>query len=130
MHGCNPGWAGWAENEAANPADAIGMACLGYVAPVTLRPQFSTPVKRTHIHLQLYIYTYPMTSQGEIGEMSCAEAIGGFASLSGSRGMLLAGASDSRSQDRWILCADSIQRHALYCVVKRVRRKTPINDLL
>lgn len=56
-----------------------------------------------------------MTSQGEIGEMSCAEAIGGFASLSGSRGMLLAGASDSRSQDRWILCADSIQRHVLLC---------------
>ncbi|KAL6835076.1 hypothetical protein V8C40DRAFT_233484 [Trichoderma camerunense] len=50
---------------------------------------FSTPVKCTHIVLQLY--TYPMTSQGEIGEMSCAEAIGGFASLSGSRGMLLAG---------------------------------------
>lgn len=92
MHGCNPGWAGWAENEAANPADAIGMLCLGYVAPVTLRPQFFNPRKaHAYSSAALHLHTYPMTSQGEIGEMSCAEAIGGFASLSGSRGMLLAG---------------------------------------
>ncbi|PKK41366.1 hypothetical protein CI102_14264 [Trichoderma harzianum] len=100
------------------------LACLlGLRGTCDAQAAIFNPRKAHAYRLQLYIYTYPMTRQGEIGEMSCAEAIGGFASLSGSRGMLLAGTSDSGSQDRWILCADSIQRHVLLYVVKASKKK-------
>ncbi|KAL6805554.1 hypothetical protein J3E68DRAFT_388811 [Trichoderma sp. SZMC 28012] len=92
MHGCNPGWAWLGRKRGSKSGGCHWHALLGLRGTCDAQAAiFQPPVKRTHIVLQLCIYTYPMTSQGEIGEMSCAEAIGGFASLSGSRGMLLAG---------------------------------------